>query len=263
MVKLTGEIVDVYHETQHGQISCIYKESVFANGRVWNEDELELMDEATSTSPASALNMFTSSSTPKGCVELKKKSYYNMAKIDLERFMTSLMNIAPMEWAVVLNKALKDQGLKYDGSEIVPVISEGVVMTEPESIALPKSMVPTISASGSETIGNDILIPEGFTAEIVGNVIKIRKKIPEPECKLKEGEVYKCIAKPPYKRFTVGNLYKSDCDGSIIDDREASVIIASPKKYFVKMPEDTSYLPEDKTGEVEYTHGQGIFKPNI
>ncbi len=63
MVKLTGEIVDVYHETQHGQISCIYKESVFVNGRVWNEDELELMDEATSTSPASA-HLFTSSSTP-------------------------------------------------------------------------------------------------------------------------------------------------------------------------------------------------------
>lgn len=188
-----------------------------------------------------------------------------MAKIDLERFMTSLMNIAPMEWAVVLNKALKEQGLKYDGSEIVPAIFVGVVMTMtvPESIALPKNMVPTISASGSETIGNDILIPEGFTAEIVGNVIKVRKKIPESQCKLKEGEVYKCIAKPPYKRFTVGNLYKSDCDGSVVDDREASVIIASPDKYFVKMPKDTSSIPEDKTGEVEYIHGQGIFKQNI
>lgn len=37
----TGEIVDVYHETQHGQISCIYKESVLVNGRIWNEDELD------------------------------------------------------------------------------------------------------------------------------------------------------------------------------------------------------------------------------
>ena len=37
----TGEIVDVYLETQYGQTSCIYKESVLVNGRIWNEDELD------------------------------------------------------------------------------------------------------------------------------------------------------------------------------------------------------------------------------
>jgi len=37
----TGEIVDVYHEPQHGQITNIYKESVFVNGRMWTEDELD------------------------------------------------------------------------------------------------------------------------------------------------------------------------------------------------------------------------------
>ena len=37
----TGEVVDVYHEPQHGQITNIYKESVFVNGRMWTEDELD------------------------------------------------------------------------------------------------------------------------------------------------------------------------------------------------------------------------------
>ena len=37
----TGEIVDVYHESQHGQITNIYKESVLVNGRMWTEDELD------------------------------------------------------------------------------------------------------------------------------------------------------------------------------------------------------------------------------
>lgn len=37
----TGEIVDVYHESQHGQVSNIYKESVLVNGRMWSEDELD------------------------------------------------------------------------------------------------------------------------------------------------------------------------------------------------------------------------------
>ena len=39
-IKETGEIVDVYHKPQHGQITNIYKESVFVNGRIWTEDEL-------------------------------------------------------------------------------------------------------------------------------------------------------------------------------------------------------------------------------
>lgn len=43
-VKETGEIVDVYHEPQHGQITNIYKESVFVNGRIWTEDELEFIE---------------------------------------------------------------------------------------------------------------------------------------------------------------------------------------------------------------------------
>ena len=37
----TGEIVDVYHESQHGQITNIYKESVLVNGRMWDEEELD------------------------------------------------------------------------------------------------------------------------------------------------------------------------------------------------------------------------------
>ena len=40
----TGEIVDVYHESHHGQIINIYKESVLVNGRMWKEDELELLN---------------------------------------------------------------------------------------------------------------------------------------------------------------------------------------------------------------------------
>ncbi len=43
-IKETGEIVDVYHEPQHGQITNIYKESVFVNGRIWTEDELEFIE---------------------------------------------------------------------------------------------------------------------------------------------------------------------------------------------------------------------------
>ena len=39
-IKETCEIVDVYHESQHGQITNIYKENVFVNGRIWTEDEL-------------------------------------------------------------------------------------------------------------------------------------------------------------------------------------------------------------------------------
>lgn len=37
----TGEVVDVYHEPQHGQITNIYKESVLVNGRMWTENELD------------------------------------------------------------------------------------------------------------------------------------------------------------------------------------------------------------------------------
>lgn len=42
--KKTGEIVDVYHEPQHGQRGLVYKEAVFVNGRMWSEDELEFID---------------------------------------------------------------------------------------------------------------------------------------------------------------------------------------------------------------------------
>ena len=42
-IRKTGEIVDVYHETQHGTPKIIYKESVFVNSRIWTEDELELL----------------------------------------------------------------------------------------------------------------------------------------------------------------------------------------------------------------------------
>lgn len=42
-IKKTGEIVDVYHETQHGTPKMIYKESVLVNSRMWTEDELELL----------------------------------------------------------------------------------------------------------------------------------------------------------------------------------------------------------------------------
>ena len=37
----TGEIVEVYHEPQHGQTTNIYKECVLLNGRMWTEDELD------------------------------------------------------------------------------------------------------------------------------------------------------------------------------------------------------------------------------
>ena len=37
----TGEIVEVYHEPQHGQTTNIYKECVLLNGRMWSEDELD------------------------------------------------------------------------------------------------------------------------------------------------------------------------------------------------------------------------------
>ena len=37
----TGEMVDVYHEPQHGQVTNIYKESILVNGRMWSEDELD------------------------------------------------------------------------------------------------------------------------------------------------------------------------------------------------------------------------------
>jgi len=42
----TGEIVDVYHEPQHGQVSNIYKESVLVNGRMWSEEELDFFVKA-------------------------------------------------------------------------------------------------------------------------------------------------------------------------------------------------------------------------
>ena len=42
-IKKTGEIVEVYHETQHGTPKMIYKESVLVNSRMWTEDELELL----------------------------------------------------------------------------------------------------------------------------------------------------------------------------------------------------------------------------
>ncbi len=37
-VRKTGEIVDVYHEAQHGTSKMIYKESVLVNSRMWTED---------------------------------------------------------------------------------------------------------------------------------------------------------------------------------------------------------------------------------
>ena len=42
----TGEIVEVYREPQHGQVSSIFKEAVFFNGRIWNENELDFCIEA-------------------------------------------------------------------------------------------------------------------------------------------------------------------------------------------------------------------------
>ena len=42
----TGEIIDVYHEPQHGQVSNIYKESVLINGRMWSEEELDFFVKA-------------------------------------------------------------------------------------------------------------------------------------------------------------------------------------------------------------------------
>lgn len=42
-IRKTGEIVEVYHETQHGTPKMIYKESVLVNSRIWTEDELELL----------------------------------------------------------------------------------------------------------------------------------------------------------------------------------------------------------------------------
>ena len=46
----TGEMVDVYHEAQHGQITNIYKESVLVNGRMWTEDELDFCVKANKAS---------------------------------------------------------------------------------------------------------------------------------------------------------------------------------------------------------------------
>jgi len=40
-VKATNEIVDVFHLTQRGQITGLYKELTFLEGRMWTEDELD------------------------------------------------------------------------------------------------------------------------------------------------------------------------------------------------------------------------------
>lgn len=42
-IRKTGEIVEVYHEPQHGQQTVIYKEAVFVNGRMFTENELEFI----------------------------------------------------------------------------------------------------------------------------------------------------------------------------------------------------------------------------
>lgn len=44
-IKATGEIVDVYHETQHGTPKMIYKESVLVNSRMWTVLNCWLQDE--------------------------------------------------------------------------------------------------------------------------------------------------------------------------------------------------------------------------
>ena len=44
-VKATGEIVEIYHESQHGQTEIIYKEAFFVNGRIWTENELEFLQD--------------------------------------------------------------------------------------------------------------------------------------------------------------------------------------------------------------------------
>ena len=51
----TGEMVDVYHEPQHGQIANIYKESVLVNGRMWTEGELDFCVE-TNEAPQQYIN---------------------------------------------------------------------------------------------------------------------------------------------------------------------------------------------------------------
>jgi len=43
-IKRTGEIVDVYYEPQHGQMTLVFKETLLINGRTWTEDELEFID---------------------------------------------------------------------------------------------------------------------------------------------------------------------------------------------------------------------------
>ena len=42
-IKKTGELVDVYHVSQHGCVTNIYEESVWVNARRWEEDELEFI----------------------------------------------------------------------------------------------------------------------------------------------------------------------------------------------------------------------------
>ena len=44
-IKATGEIVEVYHEPQHGTSKMIYKENVLVNARMFTEDELDLLNE--------------------------------------------------------------------------------------------------------------------------------------------------------------------------------------------------------------------------
>lgn len=61
----TGEVVDVYHEPQHGQITNIYKESVFVNGRMWTEDELDFSVKANDAPEKIYISNFDIEALPK------------------------------------------------------------------------------------------------------------------------------------------------------------------------------------------------------
>lgn len=59
-VKATGEIVDVYIETQHGQVENVYKESTLVGGRMWLDDDLVFIKEPVSDDLEEEINEYIS-----------------------------------------------------------------------------------------------------------------------------------------------------------------------------------------------------------
>lgn len=112
----TGEIVDVYHEPQHGQVSNIYKESVLINGRMWSEEELDFFVKANKAPKKIYLNPIQDALTELLSTKVKGDIEYIRKDALIEKACELL---ARMIWEVTYEDLEGNSVQHYDKMEFI------------------------------------------------------------------------------------------------------------------------------------------------